>query len=69
MKAKEIKQMSTGDLREKITQEKESYVKMAFNHSVSPLDSPIRLRITRRTIARLATELRLRELTEKANKK
>lgn len=69
MKAKEVKQMSTGDLRDKIVQEKEAYTKMIFNHSVSPLDSPIRIRSSRRTIARLATELRLRELTENANKK
>lgn len=69
MKAKDIKQLSTGDLRDKVAQEKEAYTKLAFNHSVSPLDSPIRLRTTRRTIARLATELRLRELNEKANKK
>ena len=68
MKAKEIKQMSAGDLTEKLVQEKESYMKMQFNHTVSPLDSPIRLRGTRRTIARLATEIRLRELNEKLKK-
>ncbi len=69
MKAKEVKQMSVSDLKEKLTQEKEAYTKMQFNHTVSPLDSPIRLRTSRRTIARLATEVRLRELNEKATKK
>ena len=69
MKAKEIKQMSTGDVNEKLALEKIAYAKMRFNHTVSPLDSPIKLRHNRRTIARLATEKRLRELNEKSTKK
>ncbi len=64
MKAKEVKQLSTADLKEKLAAEKENISKLRFNHSVSPLDSPIRIRGIRRTIARFATELRLREKQE-----
>lgn len=68
MKAKEVKQLSVSDLKEKFAQEKENLGKMKFNHAISPLDSPIRIREVRKTVARLATELRERENKEKATK-
>jgi large subunit ribosomal protein L29 len=37
---------------------------MKLNHHINPLDNPMKLRQTRRNIARLMTELRLRELKE-----
>lgn len=66
MKQEEIKEMSTADLVERLEQTREQYVKLKINHAVSPLDNPNKLNAYRKTVARLMTELRKRELQEKA---
>ncbi len=58
----DIAQLTTEELVEKIKSEKTLYTKMKFNHVVSPLDNPLTIRVKRRDIARLMTELRNREL-------
>jgi large subunit ribosomal protein L29 len=68
MKAKDIKDLSTSDLKDKLIQEKENLDRLSANHSVSPIDNPIKLRDARKFIARLATELRAREIKEQETK-
>ena len=65
MKTSEIKDLTTDEIREKIEAEKAALNKMKMNHAVSPLENPMLIRLTRRNIARLMTELRKRELTVK----
>lgn len=65
MKTSEIKDLTTEEIREKIETEKAALTKMKMNHAVSPLENPMLIRMTRRNIARLMTELRKRELTVK----
>ena len=65
MKTSEIKDLTTEEIREKIEAEKAALTKMKMNHAVSPLENPMLIRLTRRNIARLMTELRKRELTVK----
>lgn len=62
MKAEEIKQLSTSDLQEKIKEEESGYSKLKIGHVVSPVENPLKIRLFRRNIARLKTELRKREL-------
>jgi large subunit ribosomal protein L29 len=38
---------------------------MKLNHAVTPLENPMQIKFTRRTVARLKTELRNRELQAK----
>ncbi len=57
MKTSEIKELSTKDLKERIDSENELMVRMRLNHAVSPLDNPIKIRDSRKNIARLKTEL------------
>lgn len=64
MKTSEIKELTTSEIQERLDAEKEQLTRMKLNHSISPLDNPLQLRATRKTIARLATELRQRELTK-----
>lgn len=66
MKQSVIKEMKTDELAERLQLEAEQYEKMKFNHAVSQLENPLTIRIKRRTVARLKTELRKREL-QKAN--
>ena len=65
MKIAEIKEMTTNDLVERLEAEVANYNQMVLNHSISPLDNPMQIRQLRRTIARMKTELRRRELTNK----
>lgn len=64
MKQEDIKQLSITDLREKIKDEKGALAKLKLNHSVSPIENPAKITLSRKTVARLATELRSREIAE-----
>lgn len=68
MKNQEIIQMSTADLKDKINLEKDALNKLTTSHSISPIENPLRIKSSRKTIARLMTELNKRELNEKNNK-
>ncbi len=57
MKQAVIKELSTTELREKLIEEKGKYFKLRTNHSISPVENPMRIRDARRTIARIHTEL------------
>ena len=62
MKIAEIKEMTTEDLVERIEAEVANLNQMVLNHAVSPLDNPAQIRNLRRTIARMKTVLRERQL-------
>ncbi|HJH58498.1 MAG TPA: 50S ribosomal protein L29 [Bacteroidetes bacterium] len=62
MKQSVIKEMSTADLQEKLAETKAQLAEQRLNHAVTPLENPMEIRKTRRTVARLATELTKREL-------
>ena len=65
MKNSEIVQMTTAELKEKVVAEKAALNKLVMNHAVTPLENPMQIRATRKTIARLLTELRKREKKKK----
>jgi len=67
MKQIDIKDLSSDDLIEKLLEQKELLVKLRMNHAVSPLENPKQMGGIRKTIARVKTELRKREI-EEANK-
>ena len=67
MKQKEITQMSVSEINEKLSEEKATLVKLELNHSVSPIENPLKIRGSRRTIARMITELRKREIESITN--
>lgn len=65
MKNSEVIEMTTDDLKEKVAAESAALNKMKMNHTVTPLENTMQIREKRRDIARMQTELRKRELTEK----
>lgn len=65
MKSAEIREMTTNDLVERVEAEMVNYNQLILNHSISPLDNPAKIKQLRRTIARMKTELRQRELNNK----
>lgn len=62
MKTREIKELTDAEIRERMEVEKESLVRLRLNHAISPLDNPVQIKEARKNIARLATELRQREI-------
>ena len=62
MEQKVIREMTTGEIIERLDEEKRQITKLKLNHAVSPLENPNKIRAYRKTIARLQTELRYRDL-------
>jgi len=62
MKQSEIKELSVDDLQEKFKDLKKSYSDLKMSHAISPLENPIQLRVLRRTVARIATEITKRAI-------
>ena len=64
MKNTEIRELSTQELAERIDAESANYKVMVLNHAISPLENPSQIMKLRRTIARMKTEMRKRELNK-----
>ena len=64
MKTKEIKELETKELAEKLETEVANYQQMKLNHAVTPMENPSQIKAARRDIARMKTELRQRELNK-----
>ena len=60
MKQSIVKDLTTDEVKARIIEEKENLIKLRMQHAVSPMDSPIKIRGTRRLVARLKTELNKR---------
>jgi large subunit ribosomal protein L29 len=64
MKTREIKELNNKEIQERMDVEKEHLVRLKLNHAISPLDNPLQIKEVRRTVSRLATELRQREINK-----
>ncbi len=64
MKIKEVRELETKELAERIEAEVVKYNQMKLNHSIAPLENPSEIKAARRDIARMKTELRQRELNK-----
>lgn len=65
-KKDELKDLTELELQDKLQSEREAMGKLRFNHAVSPVESPARLRSTRKNVARVLTEIRRREIANTA---
>ncbi len=57
MEQKVIRELTTGEILERLDEEKRQLTKLKLNHAVSPLENPNKITAYRKTIARLKTEL------------
>ena len=62
MKQSEIISLSAAELQEKLSQSRKTYADLKTTPTISPIQNPLQIRATRRTIARIETELSKREL-------
>ena len=63
-KIKELKELETKELAERIETEVAKYNQMKLNHNITPLENPSLIKAARRDIARMKTVLRQRELNK-----
>ncbi|MDO4958016.1 MAG: 50S ribosomal protein L29 [Prevotellaceae bacterium] len=64
MKIKEVNELETKDLVEKLENAEAALSAMKLNHQISPLENPSQIKAARRDIARMKTVLRSRELNK-----
>ena len=64
MKNSEIKALSVAELNEKIGAEKEALRKLQFAHQISSIENPMKLKASRKLVARLSTELTAKKKTK-----
>ena len=64
MKTREIKELNSKEIQERLDAEVSRLDLLKLNHSISPLDNPLQIKEVRRTVGRLATELRQREINK-----
>ena len=62
MKQAVIIEMSTEDLLGSLSEVRATLAKLNLAHAVSPLENPVIIRETKKTVARILTEARKREL-------
>ena len=67
MNIKDIKQMAPSELTKTLREQKEELFNLRFQHSINQLDNPMKNRgKPKKTIARILTVLREKELSGKA---
>ena len=57
-----LKDLSETDLLSRIREDEQRLKKLEFAHAISPLESPVNIRMLRKDIARLKTELTKRKI-------
>ena len=62
MKTNEIRKLSTEEINTKITESKEELFNLRMKQATGSLENPSRIRELRKTVARLKTILREREI-------
>jgi len=60
--ASELRELSIDELRKRLDEEQEALANIRFQLATSQLESPIKVRLARRDIARIMTVIREKEL-------
>ncbi len=63
MKASEIRDLSSDEIRQKLDESTEELINLRFQHATDQLENPMRLGHVKRDIARMKTVVKERELT------
>ena len=62
MRAEDIREMSDGEIRDRIKELEEERFRLRFRSATETLEDPLRFRVIRKDIARLKTILRERQI-------
>ena len=66
MKANEIRKMTSSDLEKELVELKSELFKLRFQLALNGLENPMKIKNTKKDIAKIKTILKERELTESA---
>ncbi len=66
MKINELRELSTAELEEKLVSYKQELFNLRFQNAINQLDNPKRIGDVKKTIARILTIIRERELESSA---
>ena len=61
MKAKEIRELSTEEIEQRIAEENKDLQQLSFQHAIAQIENPTLLRTKRREVARLKTILQQKQ--------
>ena len=64
MKVAELRELSTAELSEKLSESKQELFNLRFQNAINQLDNPMRIGDVKKTIARINTIIHERELAE-----
>lgn len=64
MKNSELRGLSLDELKNRLATEKDNYSKLKSAHSITPIENPMKIRETRKLVARIETEIRSKELSK-----
>ena len=64
MESNVLIEMPDNEITDLLLEEKDRLAKMKMSHAVSPLENPHQIRFTKRTIARIMTEIKRREIAQ-----
>ncbi len=64
MKNSELNTLTVEELNQRLLSEREILQKQKFAHAISPIENPMKIKETRRTIARILTLLNTKETVD-----
>jgi large subunit ribosomal protein L29 len=64
MKVSEVRELTIKEILEQLDNERSFLSKQRLNHAVSPLDNPLKIKESRRNVARMLTILREKQQEE-----
>ena len=65
MKGQVLIDMPENELQDLLSSERDKLIRMRMSHAVSPLENPLQLKVIRKTIARVMTEISKRNKISK----
>ena len=68
MKTKDIRELTDAEIVARILEESDHLLKLRLNNAISAVESPAKIRESRKTVARLKTVIRERQLNLNINK-
>ncbi len=57
MKNSELRALSIDELNKKLVVEKDNLEKLIFSHAATPIENPMKIKVARKFVARIKTEI------------
>ncbi len=61
MKNTDLRSFTVEELQQRLLAERETLQKLKFAHAITPIENPMKIRVTRKTIASILTQLKIKE--------